>query len=357
MGMMVSGNDSDTPPETEETPDDDTQDLQHQIEHHIHSGTDADDTLRLPPATDNPIMAIGGAGADTFVAEYPHRADDDRPYDVIVPDFDPEEDVLTLEVIAEDRLPNAETPQNFRIVPAEDGSYVDVRVAVFDPELGAEAANDYVVRLDGLSDVSPDCIFLADTNCEETDPSQPAEPDESAIVIEGDVGQLVERGTRADDTILVRHDSGSVVVKGGAGEDTIDARDFEKSDVASLRIDGSEGDDTYLFSQGINVSDDQFGGADVYSMTVDPETMHTHSPSTVVWDFNDQFELILPAEHAAQVRIENQPPRYDINLGATVQRDDVFVGDTLVMRLINLDEENRITLDSTQFTIASPTPA
>ena len=34
-----------------------------------------------------------------------------------------------------------------------------------------------------------------------------------------------------------------------------------------------------------------------------------------------------------------------------VQRDDVYVGDTLVMKLINLDEEHRITLDSEKFEI------
>ncbi len=61
----------------------------------------------------------------------------------------------------------------------------------------------------------------------------------------------------------------------------------------------------------------------------------------------------MPAELADQVRIENQPALFDANLGATVQRDDVYVADTLVMRLVNLDEEQRITLDSEAFSIVA----
>jgi hypothetical protein len=150
------------------------------------------------------------------------------------------------------------------------------------------------------------------------------------------------------------HDSGSVTVSGGAGEDIIDARDMVQDDDASLRIDGSEGDDTYLFGQGINVSDDQYGGADVYSMTVDPDQMHLRDPSTVVWDYEDRFEIVVPTDLMDSVRIENLPAREDPNLGAVVQLDEVYVGDTLVMRLINLDEEHRVTLDSAQFSVVAP---
>ncbi|TCL08133.1 hypothetical protein BXY66_0166 [Shimia isoporae] len=345
------------------------EDLAAPADYEVYHGTDEDDVLRLDADTDNPIMAIGGDGADTFVAEYPHRTDDDRPYDVIIPDFDPDEDVLTLEVVDENAGPNAEVPQDFTLEPAEDGSYLDVRVSVFDPDIGPESARDFVVRLEGISEIDPDSIYLAETDSDEDDTNdaeeeptkksaEPAvlpivEKPANVIELEGDAGDLHLRGTRGDDTIVVNHDSGNVVVNGGAGDDTIDARDFERTDEARLRIDGSEGDDTYLFAQGINVSDDQYGGSDVYSMTVDPDQMATRDPSTVVWDFQDRFEINLPPEYADSVRIENQPPHYDPNLGSVVQRDDVFVGDTLVMRLINLDEEHRITLDSPQFSIVA----
>ncbi|MGR3635887.1 MAG: hypothetical protein ACU0BK_08160 [Shimia sp.] len=321
------------------------------------TGTDGDDTLRLSNTSDNPILAVGGDGADTFVAEYPHRDDDTRPFDVLISDFDDAEDVLTLEVVSDTPGTSTETPQDFTLEPAEDGSYVDLRVSVFDPDLGPETARDFVVRLDGLSDVDPDSIYLADTDAtaeageDASEITEPASGDTEPQVVQGDVGDLDLRGSRGDDTIIIDHDSGSVVVNGGAGDDTIDARGVVRDDDTRLRIDGSEGDDTYLFSQGINVSDDQFGGSDVYSMTVDPDQMQTTDPSTVVWDFEDSFQLTLPADLADLVRIENLPPRYDTNLGSVVQRDDVYVGDTLVMKLINLDEEHRITLDSEKFEI------
>ncbi|KPA20979.1 hypothetical protein shim_28950 [Shimia sp. SK013] len=320
------------------------------------TGTEGDDTLLLHPNSDNPILAIGGDGADTFVAEYPHRDGDSRPFDVIISDFDDTEDVLTLEVVSDAPGTSTETPQDFTLEPADDGSYVDVRVTVFDPDTGPESARDFVVRLDGISTVNPDSIYLADANASHEDDeapgdTEPAPNDSTTEMVQGDVGDLDLRGTRGDDTIIIDHDSGSVVVNGGAGDDTIDARSVEIDEDTRLRIDGSEGDDTYLFAQGINVSDDQFGGADVYSMTVDPDQMQNSNPSTVVWDFEDRFQLTLPADLADSVRIENLPPRYDASLGSVVQRDDVYVGDTLVMKLINLDEENRITLDSGKFEI------
>lgn len=376
LGGLIGSSDSDVPADVDDEADEDENQSPKQQEddaivlpeddtaptdYEVYQGTDDDDDIYLSADTDNPIMAIGGDGADTFTAEFPHRADDDRPFDVIITDFDPEEDILTLEVVEENMRTNAETPQDFSIEPAEDGSYVDIRVSVFDPDHGPDSAQDFVVRLDGVSEVSAESIYFADTESDESDGDDSGEqdspPEADPIVIEGDVETLVEGGTREDDTIVVRHDTGKVVVSGGAGEDTVDARDFERSDEASLRIDGSEGDDTYLFSQGVNVSDDQYGGSDLYSMTVDPDTMHQQSPSTVVWDYNDRFELNIPAEFAQEVTIDNQPAHYDPNLGATVQRDDVYVGDTLVMRLINLDEEHRITLDSPAFTIVSPSLA
>lgn len=325
----------------------------------VYQGTNGNDDMHLSRTEETPIMAIGGAGADTFIAEFSEASDSGRAFDIIISDFDPEEDVLTFEVISEKSQTDADALQEIKIEPAEDGSHVDVRVSSFSPEEGPEAARDFVVRLDGLSDVPADCIYLAHPIPDEDETSEDdrTPPDaDPAIVIEGDLDSLTERGTRGDDTIVVRHTSGKVVVGGGAGEDTIDASEFVRSDDASLRIDGSEGDDTYFFSQGINVSDDQYGGADVYSMTVNPETMHAQNPSTVVWDAADRFELNLPAELADQVRIENEPPHFDASLGATVQRDDVYVGDTLVMRLVNLDEEHRITLESDAFVIVTPSP-
>ncbi len=352
LGGIINGEDQFSPsPDDETDPEDDTNpspdvpDDGNDIIHAVQRGTDGDDQIRLSADSDNPIMAIGGDGADTFTAEYPHAFDDERPYDVIIADFHPEEDVLTFEIVTDNMSPTAVAPQDFELEPAEDGSYTDVRVSVFDPENGPDSARDFVVRLDGLADVDPSAIVFADTI------------DDTATVIEGDVGTLDERGSREDDHIIVRHSSGSVIVSGGAGEDTIDAREFQRSDDARLRIDGSEGNDTYLFAQGINVSDDQYGGSDLYSMTVNPDTMESQSPSTVIWDYEDRFEIVLPPELADQVRIENQPAHFDASLGATVQRDDVFVGDVLVMRMVNLDEEHRITLDSPAFSIVSPANA
>jgi len=98
----------------------------------------------------------GGAGQDTFEASIQNFRGEDEGVFALVTDFDPDEDVL----VVNQRDGNAQNNalENVTLIPAEDGSFIDVQLEYRNRIIGDLGIA--IIRLEGITDFTLDQVNI-----------------------------------------------------------------------------------------------------------------------------------------------------------------------------------------------------
>lgn len=122
------------------------------------TGGDGDDSFqvwnRLDQADGTPVLT-GGAGADVYDARVQNPAGDSNPIFLRITDFDPAEDMLQVGVFQTSWA----SVNSVAITEAADGSHSDVEVGYI--RSNGDAAATAIIRLDGVTGLTPDQIVIA----------------------------------------------------------------------------------------------------------------------------------------------------------------------------------------------------
>ncbi|MGR3635886.1 MAG: hypothetical protein ACU0BK_08155 [Shimia sp.] len=158
-------------------------------------------------------------------------------------------------------------------------------------------------------------------------------------------------GGQGDDTFIIKDARGDVTLEGGQGNDSFIAYEAVSGD-AFLQLTGGDGNDTYIMRMGQLVDEFHSGGDDTYTLVVTNDDMATAKPANIYFNGSgDSFDLVVPDGLEGDVRVEAQP--YDPD-AAMPHVDNVYVGDTLVARLLN-DFDGNFADSGASLTITSAT--
>ncbi|GAA6181399.1 hypothetical protein NBRC116594_28370 [Shimia sp. NS0008-38b] len=340
-------------------------------------GGEGDDTFLLHPLDGLPENTVahiltGGAGADVYALDIdsaisvrPADADDNQIIATIT-DFDPDEDLLLVDLGAAANFQDVDELPLPDITTTEDpdGAYTDVHFSWTNP-LNPDNVEMRTMRLEGVTDFSagevqltsvfdPDSQHFDDaTNghaehrlyaLTPTDGSADDDTlalDESAATTlkDGDDTLTLTGGTHlayggeGDDTMTVATDeTGAAQLFGGEGDDVITADLVQDNDTSLF---GGDGDDTITFGLGHYVEGN--AGTDTLTLNVHANALN-QGPAVLDELTGNHLTINVSPDVQGDLQIVN----HTYGNGFEVAYSEIFIGDVPILKLLEEDFTNGV---------------
>ncbi|APE42664.1 hypothetical protein BOO69_03935 [Sulfitobacter alexandrii] len=364
------------------------------------NGGDGDDTIGIEVTeyTDPEEGALrsfsGGAGNDTFALSY-NSADSDIGLIARIEDFDPAQDVLELDLLADSSYLQL---NDVTFAEADDGSYTDLNLSLTDER--SDEVSDVSIRLEGVSGLTMDNLTFVGPDGDVLNPGfdDATGTDDGGVAVAGgtyntlgggndtvtgDGGGAYTQLGDGDDLYQVNGADGSTVT-GGDGNDTIEAGpaggnahylgsagddvlsvDHDAAEVSGgtgddtvsiggddIFVNGGSGDDVFIAQEGSGPDVVFWGGTGTDSFTIRAGQTAVDVPNSSEGTFvvnisedevTNGFATILRPPGGASIQLNIDPGiegdidvvtnRYDSPLVEPTQDFAIFVGDTQVLQL------------------------
>jgi hypothetical protein len=335
-------------------------------------GGAGDDTFLMKPLSGLPEEAVshvltGGEGADVYAFDIDGATairdgdDDDTQIIATITDFDPDEDMLLLDLGAKPSFDDVDELPLPEVSATEDpdGAFVDVHFSWTNP-LNDDNVETRTVRLEGVtefdtSDVQLTSVFDPDSHHNEdatgdaaahrlfaltpTEGTDDADnltlsEDSATVLKDGDDSVEITDGTHliyggeGNDSIAVTENGdGATQLFGGEGDDVLTADLIQNNDTALF---GGDGDDSITFGMGHYVEGGE--GNDTLVLNLHENAMD-QGPAVIKQLTGNHLTINIPAGLEGEVDVVN----HTYSNGFEVAYSEVFVGDVSILKVMEED--------------------